>query len=355
MPTFAAGELIPFCTRIFEAVGVPAEEARIVSFSLVDSNLCGHDSHGIIRVLQYVSNLKDGKLTTGRGWQILEETPAMLAADGNWGLGQVLAYKLLDQLLVKAETLGIAAGTLRRCGHIGRLGEYAEHAAGKGMALFCTVNSHGAGRRVAPPGGTQGRISTNPLCLGMPTSPSGDSVYLDIGTSAVAEGKVRVHYQKQEAVPQGWLQDSGGKPTTNPAALYDEKARGSILPFGGQQAYKGFGLGLMLDMFAGALSGGECSREDAPMPGVGNCVVFILMNTKFFGGAAHAMSEADKLEKFVRNTPLASGVEAITLPGDPEKRSKEKRRVQGIPIADGTWTLLADLAKQLNVVLPNPI
>jgi uncharacterized oxidoreductase len=346
VPTFPAEPLLNFSRTIFEAAGVPPDEADVVARSLVDANLCGHDSHGVMRVPQYVGFVREGHMVCGVPLTVLRETPAMFAADAGWGLGQVQAYRLLDKLLPKARALGIAGGTLRRCGHIGRLGEYAEWAAARGLAFFGTVNSHGSGRRVAPPGGTAGRISTNPLCLGAPTP--GDPLVLDIGTSAVAEGKVRVNFQKGEPAPEGWLLDHEGKPTTDPATLYNEP-RGTILPFGGPQAYKGFGLGLLLDALAGGLSGGQCSRPEAPLPGLGNSVVFTLFDIEYFGGADHFLSETGNLATFVRETPLATGVNAITLPGDPERLTKKKRLAEGIPIADGTWSQITKLAAELGV------
>ncbi len=349
MPTLQAEPLVTFSRALFVAAGVPSEEADVVSRSLVDANLCGHDSHGVMRVQQYVGFIREQKLFCNVPLQTLHETPAMYSGDAGWGLGQVQAYRLLDILRPKASALGIAAGTLRRCGHIGRLGEYAESAARHGMAFFATVNSHGCGRRVAPPGGIEGRISTNPLCLGAPTPT--DPLVLDIGTSAVAEGKVRVNLQKGEKAPDGWLLDDRGHPTNDPAALYNEP-RGTILPFGGPQAYKGFGLGLLLDAFAGGLSGGECSRPEAPLAARGNTVVFALFDTKHFGGSDHFLKEAGNLAAFVRNTPTAEGVKSITLPGDPERISKTKRQVEGIPISDGTWSLLVKLAEELKVAVP---
>ena len=169
MPTFPPAALEQFAAGLFAAAGVPAAHAATVARSLVDSNLCGHDSHGLIRVPQYVGFLKEGKLTKDSAYTVVTETPAMLAVDGHWGLGQVQAYAVLEKLWKKAGVVGVASGTLRRTGHIGRLGEYAEWAAARGGALFATVNSHGSGRRVAPPGGVQGRISTNPICFGAPT------------------------------------------------------------------------------------------------------------------------------------------------------------------------------------------
>ena len=151
------------------------------------------------------------------------------------------------------------------------------------MAFLGTVNNHGFGRGVAPPGGTESRIGTNPLCLGAPTH--GDPVVLDIGTSVCAEGKVRVAFNKGQRVPEGWLLDAEGRPTTDPGVLYREP-RGSIQPLGGAQAYKGFGIGLLLDMFTGGLSGAACSNPKNPNLSA-NAVLFILLDSEHFAGAEH--------------------------------------------------------------------
>jgi uncharacterized oxidoreductase len=349
MPTFPAPKLAALCQSLFEAAGVPAADAAIVAHSLVDANLCGHDSHGVMRAPQYVEFVRKGTYKAGAPLTVLNETPAVVAADGGWGLGQVQAYRLLEKLVPKARALGIACGTLRNCGHTGRLGEYAEFAARERMALFAAVNSHGAGRRVSPPGGTEGRISTNPICMGAPTS--GTPVVIDFGTSAAAEGKVRAQFQKKQPTPDGWLVDSKGEPTTDPAVLYTDP-RGSIVPFGGAQAYKGFGLGLLLDLLCGGLSGGPCSNPAFPLAGQGNTAVFVLFNPALFGGTDHFLKESDALTAFVRACPTAAGVSAITLPGDPERLTKEKRLAEGIPVPDGTWELIAKAATELNVPLP---
>jgi uncharacterized oxidoreductase len=249
----------------------------------------------------------------------------------------------------KSKHLGVASGTLRHCGHIGRLGEYAEVAARERLAFFGTVNSHGSGRRVAPPGGTEGRISTNPICLGVPTT--GEPVVLDFGTSVAAEGKVRVHFQKGEPTPEGWLLDHAGKPTTDPNVLYADP-RGTILPFGGPQAYKGFGLGLLLDLLAGGLSGGRCSNPSDPLPGVGNTVLFAVFDPAAFGGLDCFLAAADGLTAYVRGCPPTDPACPITLPGDPERTSRAARQKSGIPIPDGTWALLMKAASEFKVPLP---
>lgn len=349
MPTFTAAELTTFTQSLFEASGVPPEEAAIVARSLVDANLCGHDSHGVMRVPQYIEFLAKGTYRPGVPLTVINETPALLAADANWGLGQVQAYRLLDRIVPKARMLGVAAGTLRNCGHIGRLGEYAEFAARERMVLLAAVNSHGSGRRVVPPGGTEGRISTNPLCMGAPTS--GDPVVMDFGTSAAAEGKVRAQFQKKQPAPEGWLVDHTGQPTTDPGVLYTEP-RGGLVPFGGAQAYKGFGLGLLIDLWCGGLSGGTCSNPAFPLPGAGNAVLFVLLNPGLFAGTDHFLTQTDGLTSYVRSCPTAVGVSAITLPGDPERTCKAKRQVEGIPIPEGTWELIIRTATELKVSLP---
>lgn len=350
MPTRNPEPLTQFAERLFVAAGVPAEDAKVVSRHLVDANLCGHDSHGVMRVPQYLQFLAEGKYRAGVPLEVLSETPAVIAADAQWGLGQVQAHRLLARLVAKAETLGVASGTLRNSGHVGRLGEYAETVAARGLALIAAVNSHGAGRRVAPPGGREGRISTNPICLGVPTAT--DPVVLDFGTSVAAEGKVRVHFQKKEPAPAGWLLDADGRPTTDPAVLYQDP-RGTILPFGGSQAYKGFGLGLLIDLFAGGLSGGACSNPAAPMAGIGNALVFVVLDPAKFGGSDHFLKETTGLSTFVRGCPTAPGVDRITLPGDPERETKKHRLAAGIPIPDGTWELLVKEATRLNVPVPD--
>jgi uncharacterized oxidoreductase len=165
-----------------------------------------------------------------------------------------------------------------------------------------------------------------------------------------AEGKVRVAYQKGDRVPAGWLHDAQGLPTTDPGVLYREPP-GTILPLGGDQAYKGFGLGLILDVLAGGLSKGNCSRADVNFP-AGNAVVFILLGIARFGGQEHFLSEATLLAEFVRGCPKAEGVNAILLPGDPERQMREKRRATGIPVPDALWQQLVGYSQSLNVAMP---
>ncbi|WP_435010458.1 Ldh family oxidoreductase [Tundrisphaera lichenicola] len=349
MPNLHATPLLKFTTRIFNAVGVPESDASIVAKNLIGANLRGHDSHGMLRIPQYVDFLRKGDYQVGVELAIDSESPGVVVTDGQWGLGQVQAHRLLDLVIPRARELGLAAGTGRNFGHIGRLGEYAERAADEGLILIATVNNNGAGQRVAPPGGTEGRIGTNPLCASVPTN--SDPVVLDFGTSVAAEGKVRVHYfQDKKPVPEGWLLDAQGHPTTDPSVLY-EPPLGTILPMGGTQAYKGFGLGLVLDMLSGGLTGGKSSHSGAAAA-KGNNVVFLVLDPEKFAGLEALIGQSSGLASYVRATPRAKGVAAILLPGDPERMTLEYRSVEGIPIDAGLWSKLVELAASLEVKIP---
>ena len=348
MPTLSADRLTDFVAALFRDAGVPDGEARTVAGSLVGANLRGHDSHGVMRAPQYVGFLEKGEYRTGVDLLVEHETPAVVVCDGQWGLGQVQAHRLLDRIIPKARTLGLASGTARHVGHIGRLGEYAERAADEGLILIATVNNCGAGQRVAPPGGVAPRLGTNPLCAAIPTD--NDPIVLDFGTSVVAEGKVRVHQINKTPVPEGWLLDSEGRPTTDPSVLYNPPL-GSILPMGGAQAYKGFGLALVLDMLSGGLTGGRTSHPGAP-PARGNNVVFIALDPDHFAGRDALIRESSGLVDYVRATPRAPGVETITLPGDPERRTLALRSRDGIHLEDAHWEKLVELARKVGTAVP---
>ncbi|HAH48238.1 MAG TPA: dehydrogenase, partial [Planctomycetaceae bacterium] len=182
--------------------------------------------------------------------------------------------------------------------------------------IIC-ANTHGSAPRVAPVGGKRPRLGTNPICIGMPGGAEGPFV-LDFGTSATAEGKVRIKKIAGEQVPPGLILDPDGNPTTDPNMLYGNPP-GTILPMGGDQAYKGFGLSFMVEMLCGALSGGQCAFPDPPPP-QGNCVFVVVIDPGHLGGQNHLLNEITNLEKYVRSVPLKEGISEIFLPGDPEKK-----------------------------------
>jgi uncharacterized oxidoreductase len=164
---------------------------------------------------------------------------------------------------------------------------------------------------------------------------------------------VRVLFNKGLPVPEGWLLDAQGRPTTDAGVLYRDP-RGTILPLGGAQAYKGFGIGLLLDMFVGGLSGASCSRPGAPNLSA-NAVLFIVLDVDQFAGASHFLTEVTDLAAAVRSCPRVEGVQEILLPGDPERREKARRSAAGITLDDGTWGQLVAVAARLKVAVPGSV
>src|SRR5262245_22598568 len=348
MPTLAPTALQTFAAQLMQAGGMSPAESSLVAASLVDANLKGYDSHGVMRVPYYVQAIKDGEVAPGGELQILEEGPARIVADAHWGIGQVQAQKLIKLLTVKAKDGGLGLGTMMHCGHIGRLGEYCEQTAAQGLVSMLMVNSHGGAVRVAPPGGKAPRLSTNPLAIGVPNRDG--ALVLDFSTSATAEGKVRVKKIAGQPCPEGWLIDCEGKPTTDPSTLYGNPP-GAILPMGGAQAYKGFGLGLMIEILTGALSGGNCAKT-VPYPKKGNCVFILLIDPKKFGVIDCFQNEVSQLVDYVRSCPRVDGVSEIILPGDPERQLAAQRMAEGIYLDDENWKALVKLGEQLGVKAP---
>ena len=177
-----------------------------------------------------------------------------------------------------------------------------------------------------------------------------EPLVLDFSTSATAEGKVRVKKIAGEKCPDGWIIDSEGRPTNDPNVLY-QNPQGSILPMGGAQAYKGFGLGLMVEIFTGAISGGVCAKP-VPYPKKGNCVFMMLLDPARYGGREHFHNEVEQLVEYIQSCPRIEGVQEILLPGDPERRLSALRSVEGIPLDPENWKALVRLAETLHVTIP---
>ncbi len=214
-----------------------------------------------------------------------------------------------------------------------------------GKACLVTVNDNGVLKCVAPPGGTEPTLSTNPIAIGVPT---GDQpMVVDLSTSVVANGKVLVQRVAGESCPEGWLLDASGEPTTDPSVRFTEP-RGTILPMGG---YKGFGLSLLLDILVGGLSGGHCPPAPDGSAGTNN-VLLVVWDPEMFAGTGHFLGEADRLIEFIRGVNRMPGVDSIRLSGDRSRRTMTERLSGGVPLDSGTWSSLCETASGLGVELP---
>jgi uncharacterized oxidoreductase len=337
MPNFTPNQLRRAMTRLFEAAGVPGEVARHVSGSLVESNLMGHDSHGVQLVPRYLLLVKEGHVNPTAEIETVHETPTTVLLDAHRAFGQIAATKGMTIAVEKAREHQLAMVGIKRGGHIARLGEYTAMAAEHGFIGFASCNG---GPSMAPYGGIKRITGNNPISFAVPTG-QGDPFLLDFANSTRAVGKLMVAQDKEESVPAGWIQDKDGQPTTDPADFFDG---GSLLPSG---EYKGFALGLFLDILGGALTGHSCS----PLPDFqgGNGTVLMAINIAAFGPIEQFQGTVQALFQAVKACPTAPGVSEILIPGEPESRAKELRLLEGIPVPEKTWERITEAAEELGV------
>jgi uncharacterized oxidoreductase len=351
MPTFHADALARLAAEIFEHAGAPPEIAHCVAAHLVDANLAGHESHGVLRIPQYVEAVDRKAVDPKARMHVVERFAAGAVVDGRRGFGQSVAGDATRLAVDIAGASGAAAVTLRNCGHTGRLGAYAEMAAAAGMLAIVAVNAGGAGQLVAPFGGAARRLSTNPIAIATPSA-GAHPIVLDIATSIAPEGKVRAMYQAGKPLPPGWLVNARGEPSTDPADLYADPP-GALLPLGGALGHKGFGLAFLVDILAGALTGAGCCREGAAYQGDG--LIVIAVDVAHFAPLSEFADRVAALAAHVKNCPTARGFDAIYVPGELEHRTRELRSGTGIPIEPGSWALIEAVCRRYRIDTSAPL
>lgn len=339
-----ADRLKSLTASIFSAVGCNAHEADRVAHYLVEANLAGHDSHGVIRVPYYVEWVRAGKVVPNQHLKIVLENEVLAVADGQFGFGQVLGEEAMRLGIEKSARHGVAVVALRNAGHLGQIGAWALLAARAGRLSMHFVNTSGGGILVAPHGGTQRRLSANPLAAGVP-SRGGEPMVLDISTCTIAEGKIKVALNKGVPVPEGSILDSEGRPATDPKVFYGPPP-GAILPIAG---HKGYGLGMLCEVLAGALAGGGCS-DPANAHRVANGMLTVFLAPSFFGSEDEFYADIERFVAWVRSSATVPGGE-ILMPGEPEARNRSRRLRDGIDLDETTWGQLTATARQLGVAV----
>ncbi|HEY5366157.1 MAG TPA: malate/lactate/ureidoglycolate dehydrogenase [Casimicrobiaceae bacterium] len=339
MRTLKADNLIAVVTTVMQAGGSLPAEARTIARRLVESNLVGHDSHGVLRVSKYLEWVHEGWLVPNAKPSIAFDSAALAIVDGNRGFGQVVGEYTTNLGIGKASKSGIAMIGLRNCGHLGRLGDWAEMAAAAGQVSLHFLNTSGA-MRVAPYGGSDRRLSTNPMAVGIPLS-GGVPTILDITTSVVAEGKLMVAKNKGEHVPEGWIVDKHGKPTTDPVEFYDG---GSLLTIGG---HKGSGLSIVTDLLAGAFTTGRSSDPDDRV--LRNNMLSIFIDPGVYDPDGGALKEAQRFVDFVKASPPADAAMPVLAPGEMERRTRASRLANGIPVDDKSYADLVLAAQSVGI------
>lgn len=338
MLSIPAERLHAVASALFKAAGTPDDITKDVVDILIESNLAGHDSHGVQLIPNYMRLVKEGRVKPDARPEIVEETPTTALVAGRWGWGQLTGAFGTDVASRKAREHHVSMVAMVECNHVGRQGEYVERAAAAGMAMIATLGSGGEGGNTAPFGGRKGALGTNPWSVGIPAGEQ-PNVLLDFATTVVAGNKVAVARAKGEQLPPGAILDKDGNPSTDPAALRDG---GTMLPFG---AHKGYALAVCAELMGNVVTG----SYRFPGPGRGGGTLFITFDPAVFGPRDQYEAAADKVLARIKAVPPAPGFQEVLLPGEPEIRNKAKRGAEGVPIPEATWDALVKSGSELGI------
>jgi uncharacterized oxidoreductase len=345
MPRISPQKLREIGYELFDAAGCREEDSKAVVDHLVESNLFGHDSHGAIRFYEYARAIREGRFNPKSKPEIVRDHPASAVVDGGGALGQVGATFATDLAIEKAKQYGVATVALRNTSHIGRVGAYPLMAAKQGFVGQIFVNAGHLGYQIAPFGGLDGKLSTNPLAFSAPRR-NAEPLLVDMTTSVVAEGKVRVALNRGDQVPDGWIIDHDGNPTNEPKDFKADPP-GAILPLGGVVAHKGTGLSLMVEVLGGLMSGLGCANGSKTM--ISNGVFINVYNIEHFADREEFYDEFESLIAHVKSSRLAPGFQEILIPGEPEYRNAVRVESEGIEIDDRTWEQLCEEAEAFGI------
>ena len=322
-------------TKMIQAAGSEIEEAKAVALNLVEANLMGHDSHGVGLTPRYMLHALTGTMKPGAEVSVITDNGSYLLLDGNMGYGQIIGKKAMKFGVDKVKRNGIAIVGLRNVHHLGRIGAWGEICAEAGFISIHYVNATGHKPYVAPHGGYEARYSTNPYCTAIPATKKTPMMVLDMATSRVAQGKVRVaHYEEKQLLIPDALVGPNGKLTTDPGVMFREPM-GALLPFGG---HKGYGLALLCDLLAGGLLGGGTARPELNIGDtIRNNMLTIIIDANQFESGVSFESEFDSLVNYVKSGLPAEGHDKIRVAGEPEQESITKCKLDGIQIDEKTW------------------
>jgi uncharacterized oxidoreductase len=330
----SAERLTSAVARACERMGATPQDSRRVATLLVRSNLAGYDSHGVYRLGQYHEWWRQGLLRPEAQPVIASQTPNVAQVDGRQAFGQVAATFATRVAIEAARRGAVAVVTLRNSNHVGRLADYAEDVQACGLIGLLMAKDSGAGQVVAPWGGMDGRLSTNPIAVGIPGGAHGGIVF-DFSTSAAAHGKIRQLLLQGESLPPGWLLDADGRPTQDPAAAFREP-RGVLLPAAG---HRGFSLSLAVEVLAGILSGGGCAGP-SPGPEEMNSVFILALDVTPFLPFKEFGRKVDGLAAHVKSARPVPGGEPVRIPGERGRADLSARARAGVSLPDSAWTQL---------------
>jgi LDH2 family malate/lactate/ureidoglycolate dehydrogenase len=341
MPDIPAATLHRLARELLRSVGTSPESAQIVADSLIDANLAGHDSHGVLRLPAYLEGVRNGHLDAGAIPRLVSTSGATAIVDACDGWGQPAMWLATRAAIDRAREYGLGAAVVHRSYHIGRVAPYVEAIAGEDMIGMAMANAAPA---VAPFGGRARVMGTNPIAWAVPRARGLPPVCLDVATAGIAEGKLRVARSRELPIPPGNVVDRDGRASIDPADFY---AGGALLAFGG---HKGSGFSLLAQFIGRGLAGLDTSVYDGPR-GV-NGPFILAIDIARFSDPEHFRAQVEAQCDAVIGCLPAEGVDAVLLPGQPELATRAVREREGVPVPDSIWTQLEALAVERGVMMP---
>jgi L-2-hydroxycarboxylate dehydrogenase (NAD+) len=343
-PRVAPAALAAFVKRAFEAAGLPSTEAEIVAGLMVEADLRGSDTHGVIRLPLYLRRLKAGGINARPHIRIVEERPATALVDGDNGMGHLVMRFAAMTAIEKAKAAGVAWVGARMSNHAGPAALYAMMPLAHDMiGLYLAVGSN---NHLPPWGSTENLLGTNPIAIAIPSQDEAPIV-LDMAPTVAAFGKVRLKMQRGEELPVGWMIGRDGKPLTDPKRA----EHGLLLPIGD---YKGYGLSLMVGLLAGALNQAAFGRdvvdfvkEQGKATNTGHAIV--ALSVEAFAPAVLFKRQVDAAVRAMRGAERLPGVERIWLPGEQSHRKRQDRTRNGIPVPKPLHESLDAAARELAI------
>ncbi|MAQ78952.1 MAG: malate dehydrogenase [Rhodospirillaceae bacterium] len=355
--TVPAEPLKSIISETFSKLGCSRAEATRIAERLAGANLRGHDSHGVIRAPRYANYLQEGTQVADVQVDIKIENETLAVIDGKFGFGQTVGEQTVDIGTKKAVKNGIAITALQNSGHLGRIGDWAERAAEKGLVSIHMVNVRGS-LIVAPFGGIDRRMSTSPFCAGIPMNNGEEPIILDMATSVVAEGKALVALKGGKPLPEDAIVTEDGKITGDPNPLYGETKQGmfpnpnegpgALRAFGN---HKGSGLNFLMEMMAGALTGSGCAGTiSEPKRRFCNGMFSIYLSPEAFGHSDDSfVSEVRSYVEFLKSSRPTEPGGKVLIPGEKERQTMTERLENGLPLAQEAWKDILNTARNAGI------
>jgi len=335
--------LVEFCQEAFEKAGMSAEDARVVTDTLVSANLRGVDSHGVIRVSPYIRRLLDRGANPNPQIRVVRRGPSFVRLDGDCGLGLAVSVYAMKEAIALASQSGVGVAAVFNSDHFGAAAYYSMLALKHDMIGVAMSNTAPV---MAPWGGRTSFLGNNPIAVAVPSGTE-LPIVLDMAVSKVAGGKVRLAVKKRTKIPFDWIIDKDGMPTDNPK---DFETGGALLPLG----IKGYGLGIIVEVLCGILSGARILNEiplwfaNTTEPvGIGHFMMAI--NVDVFVPIQEFKNRVDQLVQEIHSAPRGPDVDRIYLPGEIEHLSECKRKAEGIPLPKAVYQDLLEIGQELNV------